>query len=433
MSPRLEEREATLIGFGLARVTEGEHTDAWKDLWGEEVRLQEQPVWKEWSDALKPHKRNASITDLALATGVLESSHDELSSCRFLDTPWRDALTATYGRILVTADYQRLQSSIVDLSQTAGRDDVVVGGQSGSGRTYLAYYLLALALARQQNVVFFAGSRVVVFSSLGVFDAPTFNVPLPSLAYFERAVGGECIALVDVTQDSDICPSEKNVLHHMHMSIRKFNSIRRLGAGLSFNISRFRCLLSSLHYFSARATLQLRIKPAKQCLLQLLKCLAIAGPNLRACLSLDAHALRASLERSILSVSPHTLLDLAETASFAPAYLIDVARATSIIGLFSYRKVPEKGWEGILPAIASRPVIGYVSEMHGLSGLSALRSMQAAQDPPDGFVQTREWLFEHICHSILMDGTSKNVSVAAQCPRQTQPRVRRTRAEGGLV
>lgn len=50
MSDALEEKDAQLKDYGLTRVTEGEHLEAWTTFWGVEIMLQEQVVWKQWVD-----------------------------------------------------------------------------------------------------------------------------------------------------------------------------------------------------------------------------------------------------------------------------------------------------------------------------------------------------------------------------------------------
>lgn len=55
--------------------------------------------------ALRPRKRNLEITDLAMASGVVESPYEELPSCQFIATPWKETLNRTDGRIMATEEY----------------------------------------------------------------------------------------------------------------------------------------------------------------------------------------------------------------------------------------------------------------------------------------------------------------------------------------
>lgn len=152
MSNGLEETETQLRDYGLIRVTEGEHFDAWNAFWGVEIELQELPMWKQWTDgalgsaietlgltlgiAFIPKKRNAILIDAATAVGVLDCPGDApFPPCTFLNTPWITSLPSTGGRIMVTDEYKRLEARVVECSRSKGHHDVVIAGQTGSGES----------------------------------------------------------------------------------------------------------------------------------------------------------------------------------------------------------------------------------------------------------------------------------------------------------
>ncbi|KZV64769.1 hypothetical protein PENSPDRAFT_757010, partial [Peniophora sp. CONT] len=407
MSTSLAQTEAHLQRYGLTRVTNGEHLDAWKTFWGAEIQLQEQPVWNQWHNALNTDSHNSPLVDLAMAVNVFSSSDNTaLPSCTFLRTPWKSSLPRTGGRIMVTEDYERLDSECLKYSIMARCSDVVIAGQSGSGRTYLSHFILACSLSRRQSMIFFTGTRILVFSPLGVFSGESLDLNFVTYGYFQDTIGARPLALVDVADDSDY----SGPVESMFFSIRVYPpSSRRYEQW----IDRYGPAMLVLDALPAplvvsAATLQLHIEATRACLQQLLVCLRIAGLNLRLVLSLDASVLRVSLRDHISRLSADLLSQLAQQARFSP-YPVETARMEENgSALFSLRR-DMTTYEACLPVIASRHIVGEIGEIHGYAGLSALRSMEVVRHSPDGFLDTNIWIFEHLCHVMLSSGSPEHL------------------------
>ncbi|VDB87365.1 unnamed protein product [Peniophora sp. CBMAI 1063] len=421
MANSVEAREATLKTLGFSRVNEGEHLDAWTIFWGADIELEEQPIWKQWLDALKPHRRNIALTDAAAAVGILgDPDFPDRASCTFLSTPWTSTLSRTKGRILVTEDYKRLESQALDYSRTTDCSNVVIAGQSGSGRTYLSYYILAHALSRRQNMVFFTGKSAVVFSPLGVFSSDRLDLDSVTLDDFNDAIDGHALALVDVAKDN----YEFGPPSTLFFSIRVYPPSSRWYEQW---IERYRPAttvldaLPALRILSA-AALHVDIAATRTSLQQLLTCIRIAGLNLRFCLSLDPSTLRGDLRDYIASLSTVRLSEMAARARFSP-HSTEIARQDDGPDIFLLRREIIT-FEACLPTIASRHILSEIGSFHGFPGLSALEDMEVVKRCPDGFSESKQWLFEHRCHMLLMSGTSDNPSrfTLSQCFPPGAPR-----------
>ncbi|VDB88545.1 unnamed protein product [Peniophora sp. CBMAI 1063] len=372
-------KEAQLGGYGLIRVVEGEHSDAWKAFWGVDIQLQEEAMWKQWSDALRPLKRNAPLVDLAKAT------------------PWKVSLARTDGRIMVSDEYERLEARTADYTRGSGCDDSVIAGQSGSGRSYLSHFILAHALSRRQNIIFFTGKHVVLFCPLGAYSGEALNVDLSSCSDFCGIIEGRPVVLVDVDKERDTFgPPEM-----MFSSIRVYppNS-HHYERWIGSNGSN-RLVLDPLPARSvvSAATLQCHIKATTQCLQQLMTCLRVAGINLRSSLSLDSSTLRSELREYISGLTTKSLAEFANRARLSRSQ-VKVARPGEGPDIVLLRREMTPA-EACLPVIASRHILGEISTSHGFAGLSILKNMEAVRRTLDGFLDTRTWLFEHLCHALL--------------------------------
>lgn len=150
--------------------------------------------------------------------------------------------------------------------------------------------------------------------------------------------------------------------------------------------------------------LQLHVEATRTCLQRLLTCLRIVGLNLRSSLSLNWSTLRTDLREYIASLNADALLELAKWARLSP-YSVKIARTGDGPDIFLLRRdiMP---YEGCLPVIASRHIINEIGALHGFTGLCALSGMEVVRRSPDGFLDTRTWLFEYLCHTMLSSGSS---------------------------
>ncbi|VDB87364.1 unnamed protein product [Peniophora sp. CBMAI 1063] len=131
--PLSDERvEEIIMAFGLIRQAEGEHLTAWETFWGVDIQEEEQPIWKQWQEALKPIKRNNAFTDLAKTLSlIIEDADLDIPPCQFFETSWKTALTSTEGRIAILSEFRRLEAQIIEWRGEDVSDDVVIIGQRG--------------------------------------------------------------------------------------------------------------------------------------------------------------------------------------------------------------------------------------------------------------------------------------------------------------
>lgn len=281
--------------------------------------------------------------------------------------------------------------------------------------------MLAYALARRKSVIF-TEDRIFTFISLGVFSAEKLNlVFLAQEPEIDVAFGDTALVLIDCAKESDtfgllddmffsirICPLGSQVCEHWIWRGRSEMLV------LDAMPLRFIIAASSLTNYPS-ATLQLCVAPTRQRLQQLLTCLLRAGPNTRFCYSLDESALSVPLREYLVSLSPPKLLEFAAKAHIRTSRAC-VARADSGPDLFLFRR-DLVGFEDLCPIIATRWVMSEIYRLHVISGVTALRSMEVVRCHRDSLLQSRAWIFEHLCHALLLQETSKNLSRLAlsQC------------------
>ncbi|KZV64770.1 hypothetical protein PENSPDRAFT_656301 [Peniophora sp. CONT] len=343
--------------------------------------------------------------NLARATGLQEGSAGfDLPPCPFIDTPWKTRLNNTKGSIMVSSELHRLSDRVVELREK-GCNDLVIEGQHGTGKTYLAYYILIKCLSRRRNVFVYSNESVVLFSAKGVYSGFHFKLNLFALDDFETAVGGEAWAIVDIVGDDDFYGPSADVMY----PVRIFPATSRpLERYVDDNLPAVMVLDSpTVQSVLLIATLHHDMKPTEAHLRRLLGNIHMFGPKFGACLASDTPASQAALVDYISAMAPSQLSKMAKQSRFELCFA-GIARSGGGPDILSLR-CDIADHEGFLPTIASRFVLSEIARLHGYAGLSSLCSMDVVKRQPDGLRESRRWLHEFLIHYLLSDGSPESL------------------------
>ncbi|VDB88546.1 unnamed protein product [Peniophora sp. CBMAI 1063] len=406
MSDGSESDLEPIESYGLTPVTDGEHFEAWKAFWGEEIVVQERPMWKPWVDALKPPAGYAELTALARATGLKQDSTTlAFPPTTIVNTPWKSSLDRSRGLIVVNSELRRLCDRAVSLRNEKRCRDLVIEGQTGTGKTYLAYYILVQCLSSRQNVVAHLDGSVVLFCSEGVYSGKTLELNLFSLDDFNSAIGGEAWAISDVVEDGALHVPSAGVMYCIRIVSASSPSLEhyihdKSPAVLVLDVPTVESLIMS-------ATVRFDVKPTRPHLRRILENVHMFGRSFGTFAS-DNLIMRTDLADYITGLSPAHLFTLAHKASFG-LHFQEVMRSGAGPDLFSLKR-DIAAHEGFIPTIASRFVLSEVARLHGLAGLSGLRSMDVVQRELDGYQESGHWLREFIAHCLLSEGSVEHLA-----------------------
>ncbi|KZV66194.1 hypothetical protein PENSPDRAFT_689224 [Peniophora sp. CONT] len=405
----------TLLARGWTQVHSGSHYTAWGLFWGKEIKRVVRQPWKAWTKPLESHPDPGSEDDklLRLARAVLGSDDPDskltLPDCEFLETPWVDELSATRGRIMITKECVRIDDFLTDISEPQTRC-AIIEGQRGTGKTYLSFYLLATYLTRGRPVLFSPSADVfLLFCHLGVFcchDASRLRSDGMPLR-LKKAVIPEYTPLIFDTSPDQGEPSHAIVMGYLRLiqlcrpDEKHFLVWKSKSSPTSQAIE-----ASPASELVACALIQTEVPRGKPDIAGLLETINKLGPFARVCYSVGAAKATSfeALHAYIASMSSSDLSQLAERTKYASRNHPRLLLSGLDCDIFVLRRFEENGAECLLPTLSSRHITGQLREHLGFASLYDLRDMLVVRKPPDGMLDTRLWLFEHLSHDLLSNG-----------------------------
>ncbi|KZV64083.1 hypothetical protein PENSPDRAFT_738461 [Peniophora sp. CONT] len=414
--------EDVLIAEGWRKLTEGPYSDAWHQYWGKDLELSVTHPCKAWNNALVKRPRasstDGSIQDLARII-LGDESDVVLPSCTFLQTPWADELLETRGRIMIAEGYNHVYGQINDLHTEHESPGVIVEGQSGIGKTYLALYLLVLRLSTAQPVLYSPhASLFIFFHADGVLESDGLEESWFMNGDFQEALPERSWIILDTRVDEGGPTHAATAGHLFPVRIcrpeEKYFSNWRTKERPDMLVLD----LPSPSVVLAGALIQDKMRSRKEDLARLLSSIRDFGPCTRYCYlgatrQLDLHMSLRAYIAGLSSVNAKRYPVLA-----ARGYnLSDCLRSDDGPDIFALRRdYRDISTQVMLPVIASRFVMGELREHFAFSDLYNFREMTVIRKPPDDMEHTRLWLFEHLCHALFSEGDKHDAGFADLSP-----------------
>ncbi|VDB83999.1 unnamed protein product [Peniophora sp. CBMAI 1063] len=406
----------TLLDSGWIQETSGSHHLAWKQFWGRPLKPAIRQPWESWVAPIKsrPEPDSDDAEAWRLARAVLGEEDDvegiPLPDCRYLKTPWVDELKQTQGRIMITRQCERFDGVLNDFTQSYD-SGILIEGQRGVGKTYLAWYLLAAQLSQCRTIIFALSSDAyLLFGSIGVFRCHgSLKLRSDSMPSSIRE-----IILPEFTQviyDTNPHPRQPpyEISTGYYSLVQLCRPDPRYFHAWERNLSPTILMLDALTPpdIVAGAYIQTGYPNRKEGFVGLLQSIHDFGSFSRACFTVgtDRETLYTALDERLSALSSDDVEHLAQRASVAGLNHSGLLCPENDCDIFLLRRDEKDGVEYLRPTLASRYVVGKMRERFSFLDLYSFRDMRVIRKPPDGLLGSRLWLFEHLSHALLSSGS----------------------------
>ncbi|VDB85329.1 unnamed protein product [Peniophora sp. CBMAI 1063] len=418
---------------GWEQLSCGSHVDAWKAFWGRERLLSRMEPPDCWTEGLffffNPFdKRLTSDQAMEWPTGKRDSraSHlkamaqevlgpgggaTALQTCFFRNTPWKHELPETSGRIAFRGDYAHILNQLGYDRAFATQDGIIIQGQCGVGKTYLGYYILMFQLSKSQTVIFSPeGTTYFLFHSTGVFRTDRLERGQDGRPALRAVLGSKISVIMDIPMGQGPPVVVLDPLFFLIQLCQPFH------VNFRYRVQRFGVEFLALdapspHSIIAEALIQDKVQLNQHHFKILVENILVFGCRPKLCFQ--------RLDNAQKTQRPHPdyiayFKTLKEDVFLSIAHLplqdwdfTGCVRSDPSPDLLVLRRSPTRFPGAMIAVIASRHAAVALRECLDFGTLLAFTNMGAVQFPADDLSDSRVWLFEQLCHSLITSPSSE--------------------------
>ncbi|KZV69035.1 hypothetical protein PENSPDRAFT_753691 [Peniophora sp. CONT] len=396
---------------GWVRQADGPYFEAWRLFWGNDYELCDVPPHKAWTKALERTSQFGS-SDWRLQTMAQlllnpEGEDVTLRSCAYIDTPWTEELPHTRGKIVVREDYERIAHQLMVNPDNRHRDGMIVQGQAGVGKTYLAHYLLIRQLSEQKLVIFSPHEDVfLLFHESGVYVADDLERDDNGYPALRAIAPTKTWIIWDTPPDQEepahsatdpffflvqVCQPLIRYYHYWHNR---------------FAVDYLAVDAPSAPSLLAESLVQKDIRPRKDDLARVLEHLHAFGARPALCFRrlVGMKSKIISLEDYLDHLDAETVDLISRLASADWQFPGCIRLLSDEPDILILRCNLGASPEALVAVLPSRYIANKLRQHLSFESLRSLTNMGIIQSPADGLSGSRYWLFEQLCHAILSTG-----------------------------